>query len=79
MLESVGGIAGIVSALAALAGVAMAVFKFFSEYRARRTGRLEAENEAAKREAARAQERARIDSDVRRLDPDGLTDELRKP
>jgi hypothetical protein len=70
------GAGTIIAAVATIGSAIAALFEWLDYYDQRRLGRAEAALEAATREAGRAKERAKIESEVRRLDADALEREL---
>lgn len=67
----------IVASLITFAGIAVLVAAF--AWLAKRSGRIEAERDAAEQAADRGRIRHEIDESVARLSDDALNDELRRP
>jgi|GEM_PF-5579711 len=73
-LGLVGGVVGAIGAIATTVGL---IYRYIAWKQAKAAGRRAVKLEIAEREAARAKDRMRIDEDVGRLSPGGLSDELR--
>lgn len=72
------GVAAWLALLTALAGVAGSFFAWLPARNAARAGRAESERDRFRATESARRDAASIDSEVRRLDDAGLTDEVRE-